>query len=249
MPSSAPVVPGQGKRGEVLLVVTGFGKFAGVYHNPTEQLVRRLQGAAGASSNGAASARRPHGPNGPLGSAVVHSCVLHVSAQAVDAWGAQLEAELVAASQAPAGAETVIFCHLGVDSREAQAFKLEHQAVNLAAFRCPDEAGWKPQDMPINPEASTTCALKSSLDLLKLEQLLQARGFAVQPSHNAGRFVCNYCYYRALQMCERQQAAGRNWHALFVHVPPFTVADEATQHSFLQALLASLDSCLPSLGE
>lgn len=34
--------------------------------------------------------------------------------------------------------------HFGVNSG-ATRFALEHQAVNEATFRCPDELGWKPQ--------------------------------------------------------------------------------------------------------
>lgn len=34
--------------------------------------------------------------------------------------------------------------HFGVNSG-ATRFAIEHQAVNEATFRCPDEMGWKPQ--------------------------------------------------------------------------------------------------------
>ncbi|GAB4832543.1 hypothetical protein Ancab_006561 [Ancistrocladus abbreviatus] len=34
--------------------------------------------------------------------------------------------------------------HFGVNSGAAR-FAIEHQAVNEATFRCPDEMGWKPQ--------------------------------------------------------------------------------------------------------
>ncbi|GAB4827219.1 hypothetical protein Ancab_034108 [Ancistrocladus abbreviatus] len=40
--------------------------------------------------------------------------------------------------------------HFGVNSGAAR-FAIEHQAVNEATFRCPDEMGWKPQKVPIFP--------------------------------------------------------------------------------------------------
>lgn len=39
---------------------------------------------------------------------------------------------------------TFLQVHFGVNSG-ATRFAIEHQAVNEATFRCPDEMGWKPQ--------------------------------------------------------------------------------------------------------
>ena len=40
--------------------------------------------------------------------------------------------------------KTFLQVHFGVNSG-ATRFAIEHQAVNEATFRCPDEMGWKPQ--------------------------------------------------------------------------------------------------------
>ena len=40
--------------------------------------------------------------------------------------------------------KTFLQVHFGVNSG-ATRFSIEHQAVNEATFRCPDEMGWKPQ--------------------------------------------------------------------------------------------------------
>ncbi|XP_065638126.1 uncharacterized protein LOC112021583 [Quercus suber] len=44
----------------------------------------------------------------------------------------------------------IIWLHFGVNSG-ATRFAIEHQAVNEATFRCPEELGWKPQKLPIIP--------------------------------------------------------------------------------------------------
>nr|POF26509.1 hypothetical protein CFP56_40116 [Quercus suber] len=44
----------------------------------------------------------------------------------------------------------IIWLHIGVNSG-ATRFAIEHQDVNEATFRCPDELGWKPQKVPVIP--------------------------------------------------------------------------------------------------
>jgi hypothetical protein len=95
-------------------------------------------------------------------------------------------------------------------------------------------------------------------------QQLQEAGFACDVSRDAGRFVCNYTYYRSLQMTSslqqalalhhvKQQASGgsgaaaaaaaaaghASWpcFSLFVHVPSFDVVSEQRQQAFLTLLL------------
>ena len=38
-------------------------------------------------------------------------------------------------------------------------------------------------------------------------------------SHDAGRFVCNWIYFRSLQLCAQLRAGGHHVDALFVHFP------------------------------
>ncbi|CAK9181181.1 unnamed protein product [Ilex paraguariensis] len=53
----------------------------------------------------------------------------------------------------------VMQVHFGVNSG-ATRFAIEHQAVNEATFRCPDEMGWKPQKVPIIPEDGTISEIR-----------------------------------------------------------------------------------------
>eukprot|EP00878_Enallax_costatus_P018361 GHUV01019326.1.p1 GENE.GHUV01019326.1~~GHUV01019326.1.p1 ORF type:complete len:217 (-),score=58.85 GHUV01019326.1:1143-1793(-) len=79
---------------------------------------------------------------------------------------------------------------------------LELQAYNNACFRCPDQAGWQPNNVTIERGAglninSTRC---TSLPLQQIATELRAAGFDCQVSQDAGRFVCNYTYHRSLQL-------------------------------------------------
>lgn len=63
-----------------------------------------------------------------------------------------------------------------------------------------------------------------------------------RPLPSAGRFVCNYIYF----LSQRQCAAHPGWHALFVHVPAFSVVAEPLQRAFLTRLLRGI-AALPQL--
>ena len=65
---------------------------------------------------------------------------------------------------------------------------------------------------------------------------LQALGHNVAISQSAGRYLCNYIYFRSLQLC----SIVPNWHALFVHVPPLEVIGQDEEMAFAVDLLAVL---------
>lgn len=77
---------------------------------------------------------------------------------------------------------------------------------------------------------------------------LQALGHNVAISHSAGRYLCNYIYFRSLQLCSNVT----NWHALFVHVPPLEVIGQDEEMSLavnLVALLAQkVEANVPATG-
>lgn len=77
---------------------------------------------------------------------------------------------------------------------------------------------------------------------------LQGLGHNVAISHSAGRYLCNYIYFRSLQLCSNLP----NWHALFVHVPPLKIIGEDEEMAFavdLFALLAqSVQATVPVTG-
>ena len=90
---------------------------------------------------------------------------------------------------------------------------LEQVALNwMGGVR--DEAGFLPEDGAIEPLAPA--AYISDLPLRALANKLKGEGFPVSVSLTAGAFLCNFVYFTACQILEKQ---GRGARALFVHVP------------------------------
>uniref|UniRef100_A0A2C9VGI7 Pyrrolidone-carboxylate peptidase n=1 Tax=Manihot esculenta TaxID=3983 RepID=A0A2C9VGI7_MANES len=115
----------------------------------------------------------------------------------------------------------IIWLHFGVNSGTTR-FAIEHQAVNEATFRCPNEMGWKPQ---------------TTLPVEEITKALVKKGYEVITSEDAGRFVCNYVYYHSLCFAEQNGSQ-----SLFVHIPLFSIIDEETQMQFAASLLEVLAS-------
>lgn len=65
---------------------------------------------------------------------------------------------------------------------------------------------------------------------------LQALGHNVGISHSAGRYLCNYIYFKSLQLCSNVP----NWHALFVHVPPLELIGHDEEVAFAVDLFDAL---------
>lgn len=62
--------------------------------------------------------------------------------------------------------------------------------------------------------------------------------FPVKKSTDAGRFVCNYIFYKSLKMADQMSKdSSLKGHSVFVHVPPFYHIDAEDQLKFLQNLL------------
>ncbi len=219
----------------VHLLVTGFGKFAGVPTNPTELLVNNLEAFLASSS-----CARPLQSN-----ACVRSCkVLKVSASSVKEHLGSLAAGLDGELGVGDG-DVVILVHFGVDV-SATRFKLERQAYNEANFRLPDEDGWQPAHEEIAPSAQGAPGVVATrLDVDVVAQRLRDAGFDVAVSRDPGRYVCNYTYYKS------QMAFGsrRDFYSIFVHVPTLASIDANTQMEFAAALLDQLafDACLKRL--
>ncbi|KAL4451204.1 hypothetical protein ABPG77_009276 [Micractinium sp. CCAP 211/92] len=218
----------------VRFVVTGFSNFVGVPDNPTERLVEMLEQRGPGSSVAGSPAYSIFG-----------TAVLEVAAQPAREWLAQLYASpelAAAAAECP-----VVLLHLGVDAR-ALGFKLEQQAVNDATFRVPDQRGWQPTGQLIDdrPGCTLNTHLKTDLDVGQLAaQLAGQQGHNVAVSRDAGRFVCNFTYYLSLLHSQTaRQLRGAPLHALFVHVPPTTVAPLDQQFAFLLDVLAAVAAAL-----
>ncbi|XP_030504246.1 uncharacterized protein LOC115719370 isoform X2 [Cannabis sativa] len=116
----------------VTIHVTGFKKFHGVPENPTETIVTGIKDYL--KKNGF--------PKG----LILGSCsILDTAGEgALDSLNKTLQSSITAKDSETSNPGRVVWVHFGVNSG-ATRFAIEHQAVNEATFRCPDEMGWKPQ--------------------------------------------------------------------------------------------------------
>lgn len=209
----------------VTIHVTGFKKFHGVSDNPTETIVSNLQEYM--KKNGL--------PKG----LILGSCnILETAGQgALVPLYQTLQSAISGKDSESSNSKRIIWVHFGVNSG-ATRFAIEHQAVNEATFRCPDEMGWKPQKVPIIPaDGGISRTRETSLPVEEITKTLTKMGYEVMPSDDAGRFVCNYVYYHSLRFAEQSGIQ-----SLFVHVPLFLTIDEETQMQFAASLLEVLAS-------
>ncbi|GMP39869.1 hypothetical protein CsSME_00010544 [Camellia sinensis var. sinensis] len=198
----------------VTIHVTGFKKFHGVSENPTETIVSNLKDFM----------KKKGFPKGLiLGSCSILETTLQSAVSTKDSESSN--------------SGGVIWVHFGVNSG-ATRFAIEKQAVNEATFRCPDEMGWKPQNVPIIPaDGGISRTRETTLPVEEITKTLAKMGYEVMTSEDAGRFVCNYVYYHSLRFAEQN-----GMKSLFVHVPLFLSIDEETQMRFAASLLEVLAS-------
>ncbi|CAI8608569.1 unnamed protein product [Vicia faba] len=207
----------------ITIHVTGFKKFQGVPINPTEAIVSNLKGYV----------EKKGLPDGvTLGSCTV----LEVAGE-----GAlpQLYQTLESGVSKPDinSNANVVWLHLGANSG-ATMFAIERLAANEATFRCPDELGWQPHQVPIVLEdGGISPKRETSLPVDAIYKFLKGKNYDVMMSDDAGRFVCNYVYYHSLRFAEQK---GNK--SLFVHVPLFSRIDEETQMRFTASLLEAVAS-------
>ena len=106
---------------------------------------------------------------------------------------------------------------LGVASR-ARTIRVERRAVNRASVLFPDAAAQHPSQVAMRrgaPYQVTRAALTPALVALRRRELVVAL------SQDAGRYLCNAAYWRAL---------ARPAPALFVHVPKSPRAAQPVAH-------------------
>lgn len=168
------------------VLVTGFGPYPGVHRNPTGMLAQRLAGA-----------RRP-----ALANARVRAHVFATSYAAID----RDLPELIAKFQPDA------ILMFGLAPR-ARNFRIELRARNAQTL-FPDAAGFSPTGRVI--EARGPALMPAELPIQRLLHAARLRGIAARPSRDAGRYVCNYLFWRALEAAARP---GGPRLAAFTHVP------------------------------
>jgi len=179
------------------VVVTGFGPFGDVARNPTTEIVDMV--------------RR-------LDIEGVACRVLGVSMEDVDRFIEEELEPLLEGCTSP-----ISFLHLGVDERSS-VFKLERCAVNECSFRIPDVNGCQPTGQAISRSPSGPEVLRSTVPVERIRTLDGLKDYTVELSDDAGKYVCNYLYYRSLEACAKAGAGARS---LFLHVPPEAVASIA----------------------
>lgn len=170
------------------LLVAGFGRFPGAPKNPTAALVARL-------------GRRRRVARGDT------RVVAHVFATEYAAVDAELPA-LIARERPDA---ILLF---GVATK-AKRLRIELMARNRRSTLFPDAGRVRPARSTIAPGAPSWHVTRAPV----IRLAAAARAVGVRPifSRNAGRYLCNFAYWHALESAARGQGPRL---AVFVHVPP-----------------------------
>jgi len=167
------------------VVLTGFGPFPGAPFNPSAALVKTL-----------ARRRRPAFAKIDR---VVH--VFATTYAAVDRDLPKLFAQ-----------KPDIILMFGLAGRRRKLC-IESQARNAITVLFPDAEGHRPQRSAISPGKATS--LRGGTPFARLLGAVRPIGFPARLSRDAGRYLCNYAYWRALER------AGRGGTLVqFVHIPP-----------------------------
>jgi pyroglutamyl-peptidase len=195
--------------GALTVLITGFGPFPGAPFNPTGALVKMLL-----------RRRRPAYAGLRL---IGH--VFHTSYAAVDA-------ELPALIEKHRPDVLLLF---GLAAR-TKFLRIETGARNARSNLFADAAGRLPPTRSIRPGGPSRLVGRAPFAPL----LVAARTARVpiRHSHNAGRYLCNYAYWRAAEIAGPH--APRR--VLFVHVPK--IAKSARPHARVQAPAVTMQGLL-----
>jgi pyroglutamyl-peptidase len=188
-----------------VLIITGFGPFAGVEKNPTQEIVEELK-------------------NDWHSITVDNGSIVSISYFIVEVSVDGCESLLTEISQRFPGSE-ITFVHLGVDARSTH-IKLEEFAYNNMSFRVPDQRNYQPEGKPIYAALAFDLSLQTCWNIPALirnatfqesdSAALEVEKHEINPSTDPGRFLCNYIYFRS--MLFRSCASARS---IFIHVPLF----------------------------
>jgi pyroglutamyl-peptidase len=96
----------------------------------------------------------------------------------------------------------------------APHLRIEQIARNRMSVLFPDAGGYRPVQPAIAPGST---ALRNPHPLARLVEAAREAGVRAAPSRNAGSYLCNYIYWRAL---ERARVPGGPRLVAFIHVPP-----------------------------
>jgi pyroglutamyl-peptidase len=166
------------------VLITGFGPFPGVRFNPTERLAAEL-----------ASVRRP-GLENVLRIAHVFQTSYAAVEQALPALLAEVRPDVI-----------LMF---GLATRTPY-LRIETRAINRRSALFADALGCRPTNRAITPRAPI--AVRGNAPHQRLAIAGRRAGVPVRLSHDAGTYLCNYLYWRALELTAREPLVQ------FVHVP------------------------------
>jgi pyroglutamyl-peptidase len=172
------------------ILITGFGRFPGSPFNPSGPVATRV-----------AHRRRP--------ALADTRRIAHVFATRYDAVDRELPALL-------AREKPDIVVMFGVATR-ARRVRIEERARNRVSALFPDAGGFRPAARTIAPHAEP---LRNPLPLARLVNAARSAGVAAARSRNAGTYLCNYVYWRALEAAAKPNGPGL---VIFIHVPPVGV--------------------------
>ena len=115
------------------------------------------------------------------------------------------------------------------------AISLERVAINVDDAPIPDNAGARPVDAPVAPDAPA--AYFSSLPIKSLLAALQREGLRAEVSQTAGTFVCNHVFYGLMHRIATHPGL-RHTRGGFVHVP--WLPEQGTPHMALDEVVRGL---------
>lgn len=164
------------------ILLTGFEPFGGEAINPSWEVARALHGQLIA------------------GATVQARCLPTTFAGAPEVLARALD-EL----------RPVMVIALGQASGRSEV-SIERVAVNLIDARIADNAGQRPQDVPVR--AGAPAAYFSTLPIKAMRDALRAAGLPAGLSLSAGAFVCNQLFFEL-----QHQLAGQGVPSGFIHLP------------------------------
>jgi pyroglutamyl-peptidase len=173
------------------VVIAGFGPFPGAPFNPSALLVKAL-------------ARRRR----PALAGIERST--HVFATAYAAVDRDLPRQFAT--------KLDIVLLFGLAGRRT-ALCIETRARNAVSLLLPDASGYRPRQGTITPGAPPTC--QGNAPFARLLGAVRTRKVPAHLSRDAGRYLCNYAYWQALQ----RRRDGKPLVA-FVHIPPVSFAPQ-----------------------
>ncbi len=168
------------------VLVTGFGPFPGAPFNPSAGLVKAL-----------ARSRRP--------AFAAIDFTTHVFATTYA--GVDRDLPELFAQKKP---DIVLMFGLATRTRD---LRIETRARNAVSVLFPDASGYRPPCGVIAPGAPA--ALRGAAPFARLLGAVRDGAVPARLSRDAGNYLCNYAYWRALQ-----RARGGRPLVCFVHIPP-----------------------------